>query len=234
MIAREAPLRRSDARADGRLRGAGGAPCAAEARGTSPPARTSSSTTSPSLACHRRCCGMLAASTGLSTREACGNTVRNVTADPWAGVTRGRTLRRDTVRRRIRPRFWLRNPLTQLLPQQVQGRVLSADDADVAITGIHDLGFIPRIQVIDGKEVQRLQDGDCGGGLAIMPKRGDRGARVRVRWTSTCETERGGASASSTAADMAAEESSPWRDIKVLIQTASARRGASSRWWMRS
>ena len=40
---------------------------------------------------------------GLSSREGCGNTVRNVTADPYAGVADRRGLRPDPLRRRLRP-----------------------------------------------------------------------------------------------------------------------------------
>ena len=40
---------------------------------------------------------------GLSSREGCGNTVRNVTGDPWAGVADRRGLRPDPLRRRLRP-----------------------------------------------------------------------------------------------------------------------------------
>ena len=105
----------------------------------------------------------LLASVGLSTREACGNTVRNVTADPWAGVTEGE-LFDATPYAGAFARFWLRNPLTQLLPRKFKV-AFSADDADVAITGIHDLGFIPRIQ--DGVRGFKMV---CGGGLAIMPR----------------------------------------------------------------
>ena len=39
---------------------------------------------------------------GLSSREGCGNTVRNVTGDPWAGVADGRDLRPDPLRRGLR------------------------------------------------------------------------------------------------------------------------------------
>ena len=39
---------------------------------------------------------------GLSSREGCGNTVRNVTGDPWAGVCDGRALRPHPLRRRLR------------------------------------------------------------------------------------------------------------------------------------
>ncbi len=105
----------------------------------------------------------LLAKAGLSTREACGNTVRNVTADPWAGVTAGE-LFDVTPYAGAFARFWLRNPLTQLLPRKFKV-AFSADDTDVAITGIHDLGFIPRIR--DGVRGFRMV---CGGGLAIMPR----------------------------------------------------------------
>ena len=40
---------------------------------------------------------------GLSSREGCGNTVRNVTGDPWAGVSDGRALRHHPLRGRLRP-----------------------------------------------------------------------------------------------------------------------------------
>ena len=38
------------------------------------------------------------ADAGLTTREACGNSVRNITACPYAGVAPGRGLRRDALR----------------------------------------------------------------------------------------------------------------------------------------
>ena len=37
---------------------------------------------------------------GLSSREGCGNTVRNVTGDPYAGDQRGRALRHHARTRR--------------------------------------------------------------------------------------------------------------------------------------
>ena len=40
---------------------------------------------------------------GLSSREGCGNTMRNVTGDPRAGTARGRAVRHHPVRRRLRP-----------------------------------------------------------------------------------------------------------------------------------
>ena len=103
------------------------------------------------------------AKAGLSTREACGNTVRNVTGDPWAGVNLTEPFD-PTPYAGAFARFWLRNPLSQLLPRKFKAAFSSNDD-DVAITGIHDLGFIPRIRDgVKGFEVR------TGGGLSIMPR----------------------------------------------------------------
>src|SRR3954447_17738850 len=54
---------------------------------------------------------------GLSSREACGNTVRNVTGDPWAGIS-------DDELFDITPyggafvRYFVRNEVCQLLPRK--------------------------------------------------------------------------------------------------------------------
>jgi sulfite reductase beta subunit-like hemoprotein len=100
---------------------------------------------------------------GISTREACGNTVRNVTGDPWAGVLPGE-LFDPTPYAAAFARYWLRNPLSQLLPRKFKVAFTATDD-DIAITGIHDLGFIPRIR--DGQKGFKVV---VGGGLSIMPR----------------------------------------------------------------
>lgn len=100
---------------------------------------------------------------GLSSREACGNTVRNVTGDPWAGVCEGE-LFDPTPYGAAFARWWLRNPLSQLLPRKFKA-AFSATDEDRAITGIHDLGFIPRIQ--NGEKGFLMV---TGGGLSILPR----------------------------------------------------------------
>ncbi len=100
---------------------------------------------------------------GLSTREACGNTVRNVTGDPWAGIQEGE-LFDSTPYAGAFARFWLRNPLSQLLPRKFKVAFTGTDE-DAAITGIHDLGFIPRVQ--DGQQGFKVV---VGGGLSIMAR----------------------------------------------------------------
>jgi len=101
---------------------------------------------------------------GLSTREACGNVVRNVTGDPWAGVNAEEPFD-PTPYAGAFARYWLRNPLSQLLPRKFKV-AFSSSDQDVALTGIHDLGFIPRIR--DGVRGFEMR---TGGGLSIMPRR---------------------------------------------------------------
>lgn len=101
--------------------------------------------------------------TGLSTREACGNTVRNVTGDPWAGISEGE-LFDPTPYAGAFARYWLRNPLTQALPRKFKV-AFTATDEDIAITAIHDLGFIPRVR--DGVKGFKVV---VGGGLSIMPR----------------------------------------------------------------
>jgi sulfite reductase (ferredoxin) len=101
--------------------------------------------------------------TGLSTREACGNTMRNVTGDPWAGVNADEPFD-PTPYAGAYARYWLRNPLSQLLPRKFK-TAFSSSDKDVAITGIHDLGFIPKIR--DGVKGFEIR---TGGGLSIMAR----------------------------------------------------------------
>src|SRR3954466_5232978 len=79
---------------------------------------------------------------GLSSREGCGNTVRNVTGDPWAGVSDGE-LFDITPYAAAYVRYFVRHPTTQLMPRKWK-TAFTATDEDVAITGIHDIGFIPR------------------------------------------------------------------------------------------
>ena len=104
---------------------------------------------------------------GLSTREACGNTVRNVTGDPWAGI-------RDDEPFDVTPyagafvRYWVRNELTQLLPRKFKV-AFSGSEEDAALTQIHDLGFIPQIRDVDGVPTKGFRM-VAGGGLSIMAK----------------------------------------------------------------
>ncbi|HEX6584168.1 MAG TPA: nitrite/sulfite reductase, partial [Thermoleophilaceae bacterium] len=101
--------------------------------------------------------------TGLSSREGCGNTVRNVTGDPWAGVCEGE-LFDPTPYVGAYVRYFVRHPTTQLMPRKVK-TAFTATDEDRAITGIHDIAYIPRIR--DGVKGFEMR---VGGGTSIMPR----------------------------------------------------------------
>src|ERR687893_242180 len=106
--------------------------------------------------------------TGLSSREGCGNTVRNVTGDPWAGVCEGE-LFDPTPYVGAYVRYFVRHPTTQLMPRKVK-TAFTATDEDRAITGIHDIAYIPRIREIEGRGEVRGVEIRVGGGTSIMPR----------------------------------------------------------------
>jgi sulfite reductase beta subunit-like hemoprotein len=100
---------------------------------------------------------------GLSSREGCGNTIRNVTGDPRAGVGHGE-LFDPTPYVGAYVRHFVRNEVCQLMPRKFK-TAFSATDEDVAISGIHDGGLLPRIR--DGRRGFELR---IGGGTSIMPR----------------------------------------------------------------
>src|SRR6476620_1842050 len=100
---------------------------------------------------------------GLSSREGCGNTVRNVTGDPFAGVAPDEVFD-PTPYAAAYVRYFVRHPTTQGMPRKFKTSFTSSD-ADRAISGIHDGAFLPVIR--DGKRGFRIL---IGGGTAIMPR----------------------------------------------------------------
>ena len=100
---------------------------------------------------------------GLSTREACGNTVRNVTGCAVAGVCANEPFD-VTPYAAAYARYFVRHPFSQSLPRKVKS-AFSGCDNDCAITPIHDVGFLPRVQ--DGKKGFKMV---VGGGTSIMPR----------------------------------------------------------------
>ena len=100
---------------------------------------------------------------GLSSREGCGNTVRNVTGDPRAGVLPGE-LFDVTPYAGAYVRYFVRHPTTQAMPRKVK-TAFAATEEDNAITRIHDIAFLPRLRDgIRGAEIR------VGGGTSIMPR----------------------------------------------------------------
>ncbi|MBA3866788.1 MAG: nitrite/sulfite reductase [Solirubrobacterales bacterium] len=99
----------------------------------------------------------------LSSREGCGNTVRNVTGDPWAGVARDEIFD-PTPYAGAYVRYFVRHPTTQLMPRKIK-TAFSGSEEDRAITGIHDIGFISRER--DGVKGFEIR---VGGGTSIMAR----------------------------------------------------------------
>jgi sulfite reductase (ferredoxin) len=100
---------------------------------------------------------------GLSSREGCGNTMRNVTGDPRAGTLEGE-LFDITPYAGAYVRYFVRHPTTQAMPRKVK-TAFAATDEDNAITRIHDVAFIPK--VCDGVRGVEMR---VGGGTSIMPR----------------------------------------------------------------
>jgi len=100
---------------------------------------------------------------GLSSREGCGNTMRNVTGDPRAGTLSGEVFD-ITPYAGAYVRYFVRHPTTQAMPRKVK-TAFAATDADNAITRIHDVAFLPRIR--DGVRGVEMR---VGGGTSIMPR----------------------------------------------------------------
>ncbi len=100
---------------------------------------------------------------GLSSREGCGNTVRNVTGDPWAGIAADEIFD-PTAHAIAYVRYFVRHPTTQLMPRKIK-TAFSGSDEDRAITGIHDIAFLARERDgVKGFEVR------VGGGTSIMAR----------------------------------------------------------------
>jgi sulfite reductase beta subunit-like hemoprotein len=100
---------------------------------------------------------------GLSSREGCGNTVRNVTGDPWAGVAADEIFD-PTPYAGAYVRYFVRHPTTQLMPRKIK-TAFTGSDEDRAITGIHDIAFLSRERDgVKGFEVR------VGGGTSIMAR----------------------------------------------------------------
>lgn len=80
------------------------------------------------------------ADAGLTTREACGNTVRNITACPLAGVCPREHVDITPLMEGAAAHF-LRHPLTQHLPRKFK-MSFSGCEADCAQGMMHDLGVV--------------------------------------------------------------------------------------------
>src|ERR671931_1205656 len=94
---------------------------------------------------------------GLTTREACGNTVRNVMCSHFAGVCPDEAFEATPYAKAI-ARFFIRNPICQNLPRKF--KINFACCPEHGLVGITDIGLIPIIK--DGVRGFKIY---LGGGL---------------------------------------------------------------------
>lgn len=99
----------------------------------------------------------------ITLREACGNTVRNVTASPTAGID---PLEPFDVSPYAHATFdyFLRNPICQEMGRKFKIS-FSSSDADTAFSYVHDIGAIPKVNGNGERGFKIL----LGGGLGAQP-----------------------------------------------------------------
>lgn len=98
----------------------------------------------------------------VTLREACGNTVRNVTAAVDAGINPNEPFDVSAYAQAIFE-YFLRNPICQEMGRKVK-IAISATEADEALAFMHDVGLVPKIKNgVKGFKVM------IGGGLGAQP-----------------------------------------------------------------
>jgi sulfite reductase (ferredoxin) len=102
----------------------------------------------------------------ITLREACGNTVRNITASPLAGIDPDEPFDVSPYAHAMFE-YFLRNPVCQEMGRKFKIS-FSSSDWDSAMSFIHDLGFIPKIKEIEGKNIRGFKV-MIGGGLGAQP-----------------------------------------------------------------
>jgi sulfite reductase beta subunit-like hemoprotein len=104
------------------------------------------------------------ADAGLTNREACYNTVRNVTACPWSGIAQDEVFDVRPYAQRIAYAF-LRKDLTGNLPRKFKFALDGCRHRDCIQLAINDVGL--RADIRDGKRGFRMI---IGGGLGPLPR----------------------------------------------------------------
>jgi sulfite reductase (NADPH) hemoprotein beta-component len=102
---------------------------------------------------------------GLTTREACGNSVRNITGCPYAG-TSATEIFDVTPYAEALTRYFLRHPLSGVLPRKFK-ICFEGCSEDHAFASINDIGW--RARIVDGRKGFRVT---VAGGTSILPVSG--------------------------------------------------------------
>ncbi len=109
------------------------------------------------------------AEAGLTTREACGNSVRNITACPYAGVAAGEAFDVTPYAEAL-TRYLLRHPLSASLPRKFKIAFEGCPEDHIA-AAINDIGLHARIEIRGGRPVHGFRV-TVAGGTSTMPRAG--------------------------------------------------------------
>ncbi len=107
------------------------------------------------------------AAVGITTREACGNSVRNVTGCPYAGVCPDEVFDVTPYARAL-SRFLLGHPDAQNFGRKFKPTFSGCAQHACGLAAMHDLGYTAVMRVVDGKEQLGFRF-VVGGGLGPVP-----------------------------------------------------------------
>jgi sulfite reductase (ferredoxin) len=108
------------------------------------------------------------AAAGITTREACGNTVRNVTACPYAGVCQTESFDVAPYAHAL-TFFLLGHDDTQNFGRKFKIAFSGCKDNPCGLANFHDMGCIARTRTVDGR-TERGFELVVGGGLGSVPQ----------------------------------------------------------------
>ena len=107
------------------------------------------------------------AAVGITTREACGNTIRNVTACPYAGVCRDQVFD-VTPYAKMTAYYLLGHPECQDFGRKFKIAFSGCGDNPCALVRMHDFGVIAKTRQ-NGGRLERGFEAYVGGGLGTVP-----------------------------------------------------------------
>ena len=110
-----------------------------------------------------------AAEAGLTTREACGNSVRNITACPYAGVARDEPFDVTPYAEAL-TRYLLRHPLSATLPRKFKIAFEGCTHDHIG-AAINDIGWTARVRTVDGRPRRGFRV-TVAGGTATLTRSG--------------------------------------------------------------
>jgi sulfite reductase (NADPH) hemoprotein beta-component len=110
------------------------------------------------------------ADAGMTTREACGNSVRNITACPYAGVAAHEAFDVTPYAEAL-TRYLLRHPLSAKLPRKFKIAFEGCPDDHIALA-INDIGWQARIAEVNGRPARGFRV-TVAGGTSTMCRAGN-------------------------------------------------------------